>query len=64
MTQEREPRESNASLAGATAGSKAGASNADLKRGYTKAGPPPDPFAEYPNPPEGGFVGRPLGWER
>lgn len=56
---------SSASTAGATASTKAGASAADLARGYTDANVPNDPYADFPpSLPRGGVVGRPHGWER
>lgn len=57
--------ESNASYTGGTNGSMGEATMADLKRGYTKPAPESsdDQPMFYPET-EGGFVGRPKGWER
>jgi hypothetical protein len=60
---------SDAGIRGGTKGSLGGASEADLRRGYTDAAAPaptrPDgavPMWEEPAP--GGFLNRPRGWER
>jgi hypothetical protein len=60
---------SDASIRGGTGGSLGGASEADLRRGYTDAEAPAPERPDAPVPPwverePGGFLNRPRGWER
>lgn len=56
--------ESNKSYQGGTNGSMGDASQADLKRGYTKPQPETEQPMDFEPMQQGGFVGRPGGWER
>lgn len=54
---------------GATSGSLGDASMSDLERGYNNASPTSNEMDDVEEAapfcaPEGGFVGRPSGWER
>jgi hypothetical protein len=61
-------KQSDAALPDAGEGVTPGASKADMKRGYSNVSPggelhdSPGPILEFDQP--GGFVGRPMGWER
>lgn len=56
-------RESQAPKDGATKSSLGDASKGDLNKGYFDA-KQPDDLDEYQSPVQGGFLGRPSGWER
>lgn len=60
----KDMKESDAGITGGTAGSVSGFTKADLKRGYSDLQDKPDEMYPVDPMPQGGFAGRPNGWER
>lgn len=60
----KDMKESDVGIAGGTAGSVSGFTKADLKRGYSEDKPKDDWMTPAEPMPQGGFAGRPNGWER
>lgn len=61
----KDMKQSDAGISGGTAGSVNGFTRADLERGYCKDKDKDDPYMMTHEPmPQGGFAGRPNGWER
>lgn len=56
--------ESDASITGGTNGAVDGVSTAALKRGFSKVPNPDEPYYSPFSEKEGGFAGRPCGFER
>jgi hypothetical protein len=65
---ENDIKQSNAGMTGGTNGSLGGAKASDLERGFitdsTEPGHDSNELSKDEKPFEGGFVGRPTGWQR